>query len=78
MNNVTELLYCHKMIDLDGLRLANPIDVVSGEINKHDVFRPVLFRRKKLFAKLAVLCKSSQNSLPCTDNKTNLLESFLS
>jgi hypothetical protein len=44
MNDVTEFLYRHKMIDFHCIRLANPINVVSGEINKHNVFRSVLFR----------------------------------
>jgi len=39
---MTELLYSHQIVEVDGFGLADPIDVVPGKIDQHDMFRSVL------------------------------------
>jgi hypothetical protein len=43
MYNMAELFELHESIDLDSLRLACPIHVIAGKVNKHDMLSPVLF-----------------------------------
>ena len=57
MNNVAKLLQFHKVIDFDGLRLANPVYIVASQVDKHDVFGAILGRSQKLSAQLGVLCE---------------------
>lgn len=37
MNNVTELLNLHEVVDLNSLWFAYTIDIVSREVDKHDM-----------------------------------------
>lgn len=53
--NVTELFDLHKVVNINGLGLANSIDIVSGKVDKHDVLRSVLVRGKKSGTKDGVL-----------------------
>lgn len=42
MYDMAEFLQLHERINLYRLRLAYPIDVVPGKVNKHDVLRTIL------------------------------------
>jgi hypothetical protein len=42
VDDVTELLYSHQVVEIDSFGLADPVDVVPGKIDQHDVFRSVL------------------------------------
>jgi hypothetical protein len=55
MDDVTEFLYRHKMIHFHRLWLAHAVHVVSGEINKHDMFCAILFGCLELFGKFFIL-----------------------
>ena len=57
MDDVRKLLESHEVVDLDGLGSADSVDVVPGEIDKHDVLGSVLGRRKQAGSKGSVLCK---------------------
>lgn len=52
---MTELFDLHKVVNIDSLGLANPVDIVSGKVNQHDVLRSVLVRGKKTGTKNSVL-----------------------
>lgn len=39
---MAELLKVHQMVNLDRLRLADPIDIVTSEVNQHYMFCSVL------------------------------------
>lgn len=56
MNNMTKLLDLHELVDLDGQRLADAVDVVSGQVDEHDVLGPVLFAREQTGTEGGVLC----------------------
>lgn len=55
MDNMTKLLQLHKVVHLDSLRLANTINVVSCQIDQHDVLCAVLFGSQKNSTELLVL-----------------------
>jgi hypothetical protein len=57
MDHMAELFQPHKFIDLDCLGLADPIDIVSGEVNQHNMLCPVLGRCEQLGTKRSVLYK---------------------
>lgn len=57
MNDVTELLDLHELVDLDGFGFADSVDVVSSEVDEHDVFRSIFWRREKLGSQDGVLCE---------------------
>jgi hypothetical protein len=40
---MAKLFQPHQVVHLHGLGLAHSVDVVSSEIDQHDVFGPVLF-----------------------------------
>lgn len=58
MDNVAEFLELHEVVDLDGGRLADSVDVVSREIDQHDVLGAVFLRCQELSAEGLVLCKA--------------------
>jgi len=39
---MTEFLYSHQIVEVDGFGLADPINVVPGKIDQHDMLRSVL------------------------------------
>jgi len=43
MDNMAKFLQLHQMIDLDGLWLAHPVDVISSKVDEHDMLCPILF-----------------------------------
>lgn len=43
VNDMAKLFQPHQVVHLHGLGLAHSVDVVSSEIDQHDVFGPVLF-----------------------------------
>ena len=43
MDNMAEFFYLHKVINLDGFWLANPVNVIPGQVNKHYMLCTVLF-----------------------------------
>lgn len=64
MDDMAELLDLHEMVDLDGVGLADTVDVVAGEIDEHDVFGPVFLGRAELFAQDLVLCTGMNEWVP--------------
>jgi hypothetical protein len=55
VNDVRELFEPHEVVDLDGRRLADSVDVVSGEVDEHDVFGSVLWRGEQAGSESSVL-----------------------
>lgn len=43
MNNMAEFFYLHKVIHFHGFWLANPVNIIPGQINKHYMLCTVLF-----------------------------------
>lgn len=50
MNNMTELLNLHEVVDLDSFGFAHTIDIVSRKIDKHDVLCSVLLGCSQLLS----------------------------
>ena len=55
MNDVTEFFYSHQIVEVDSFGLADPVDVVPGKVNQHDMFRSVLVGCRQLGTKSGVL-----------------------
>jgi len=66
MDNVTELLDLHKLVDLDGFGFADSVDIVASEVDEHDVFRSIFWRREKLSSQDGVLCEVEKNGSQLT------------
>ena len=43
VDDMTEFLEHHKLVDLDSCRIAHSVNIVSCQIEQHDVFRSILF-----------------------------------
>jgi len=50
VDDMTEFLYSHQVVEVDSLGLADPVDVVPGKVDQHDMFRSVLVGRRQLGA----------------------------
>lgn len=57
MLDVAELFHAEEAVDGDGVRVADAVDVVAGEVDEHDVLGAVLERRPQLVAQPAVLLR---------------------
>lgn len=57
---MAEPLQAHKVFDLDRLGFTHAVDVVTREIDQHDVFRTVFLRVEQFLAKPLVLCQQGQ------------------
>ena len=55
MDNMAELLEFHEMVHFNRLGLANPIDIISCQIDQHDVLGAILLRREEYGTQLLVL-----------------------
>ena len=60
MDDVTKLFHLHQFIDFDSAGLAGAINVVSGQIDKHDMLGTILGRIGQLRAELFVLCDKAR------------------
>lgn len=56
MDDMTEFLELHQIVHVHRLGLADPVDVVSGQIDQHDVLGSILLRCQKSLSELDVLC----------------------
>lgn len=59
VDNMAELLQAHQIVHLDRLGLAHAVDVVAGQVDKHDVLCAVFLRREQLLSEPGVLCPSA-------------------
>ena len=55
MNDMAEFVQSHKVINFDGLGLAYSVNIVTSEVDQHDVFCPILLRIEKSLSKFFVL-----------------------
>jgi len=58
MHHMAELLDLHEMIYFHGLRLADPVNIITSQVYKHDVFCSVLLGIQEYCAKFFILCST--------------------
>ena len=54
MHHVRIFLYGHKLRDLDGLKIADPPDIVAAEVYEHYMLCPLLWISQKITDELLV------------------------
>ena len=55
MNDMAKSIKAHKVVDLDGLRLTDSVDIIASKVHQHDVFRTILLRIQEFLAKPLIL-----------------------
>ena len=48
MNDMAKLLHPHKVVNFDSRWLTDSVDIITSQINQHDMLCAVLLRRQQL------------------------------
>ena len=56
VHDMRELLDLHQRVNLDSRGLTDPVDIVSCEIDKHDMLCSIFHRAREFSGESSVLC----------------------